>query len=136
LGALGRALARCHPDAARSLAGGLEETVTPQRLDAPERLRGTLGSTNPIESMIEMVRRIQRNVKSWQDGDMRKRLTAAGMLEAERQFRRIIGYRDLADLAVVVEREVSNSMTSPPQAASRGELNQTATVWSSSWDRR
>lgn len=31
------------------------------------------------------------------------------MLEAERQFRRIIGYRDLADLAVAVEREIVRS---------------------------
>ncbi len=42
--------------------------------------------------MIEIVRHTQRNVKRWQDGDMRKRWTAAGMLVAEQQFRRIIGY--------------------------------------------
>jgi hypothetical protein len=36
------------------------------------------------------------NVKRWQSGEMALRWTAAGMLEAERQFRRIIGYRDLA----------------------------------------
>jgi len=35
---------------------------------------------------------------------MRKRWTAAGMLEAERQFRRIIGYRDLAKLVIAIER--------------------------------
>jgi hypothetical protein len=35
-------------------------------------------------------------VKRWQAGDMRKRWTAAGMLVAESDFRRIIGYRDLA----------------------------------------
>jgi hypothetical protein len=29
------------------------------------------------------------------------------MLEAERQFRRIIGYRDLAKLAVAVERQLT-----------------------------
>jgi hypothetical protein len=51
---------------------------------------------DPCESMIEIVRYTQRNVKRWQDGDMRKRWTAAGMLVAEQQFRRIIGYRDLA----------------------------------------
>ena len=34
------------------------------------------------------------------------RWTAAGMLEAERQFRKIIGYRDLATLALAVEREL------------------------------
>jgi hypothetical protein len=45
--------------------------------------------------MIEIVRRTQRNVKRWSSGDMALRWTAAGMLEAERQFRKIIGYRDL-----------------------------------------
>ncbi len=48
--------------------------------------------------MIENVRYTQRNVKRWHDGDMRKRWTAAGMLQAEQQFRRIIGYSDLATL--------------------------------------
>ena len=42
--------------------------------------------------MIEIVRRTSRNVKHWQTGDMCLRWTAAGMLEAERQFRKIIGY--------------------------------------------
>jgi hypothetical protein len=35
---------------------------------------------------------------------MRKRWTAAGMLEAEQQFRRIIGYRELATLVTAIER--------------------------------
>ena len=78
--------------------------------------------------MIEIVRRIQRNVKRWQDGDMRLRWSAAGMLEAERQFRKIIGYRDLANLAVAVEREVARSRPSPPPAASREEVLEAATV--------
>jgi hypothetical protein len=42
-------------------------------------------------------------VKRWQSGEMALRWTAAGMLEAERQFRRIIGYRDLAKLVVAIE---------------------------------
>ncbi|MCA1677656.1 MAG: IS256 family transposase, partial [Actinobacteria bacterium] len=103
---LARELDRTCQGAAASLREGLEETVTVQRLGASERLRRTLSSTNPCESMIEIVRKIQRNVKRWQGGDMRLRWTAAGMLEAEHQFRRIIGYRDLARLAVAVEREV------------------------------
>lgn len=125
LRALAAELERSHPDATRSLREGLEETVTLQRLGASERLRKTLGSTNPIESMIEVVRRIQRNVKSWQDGDMRLRWTAAGMLEAERQFRRIIGHRDLADLAVAVEREVAAASSPSP---TREEVNEPVTV--------
>jgi hypothetical protein len=35
---------------------------------------------------------------------MRKRWTAAGMLLAEQQFRRIIGYRHLAKLIIAIER--------------------------------
>jgi putative transposase len=57
--------------------------------------------------MIETVRRISRNVKRWQSGDMCLRWTAAGMLEAETQFRRVVGHADLAKLAVAVERDVT-----------------------------
>ena len=67
--------------------------------------------------MIECVRRTSRNVKRWQSGEMALRWTAAGMLEAERQFRRIIGYRDLAKLAVAIERDLAH--TTP--IASRAE---------------
>ena len=34
------------------------------------------------------------------------RWTAAGMLEAERQFRKVIGYLDLPRLAVAIERRL------------------------------
>src|SRR5712691_8415477 len=92
------------PDAAGSLREGLDDTLTLMRLGITGNLAATLSSTNPCESMIEIVRYTQRNVKRWQDGDMRKRSTAAGMLAAEQQFRRIIGYRDLATLVIAIER--------------------------------
>ena len=92
------------PDAAGSLREGMADTLTLMRLQITGKLAATLSSTNPCESMIEIVRYTQRNVKCWQDGDMRKRWTAAGMLVAEQQFRRIIGYRDLAKLVIAVER--------------------------------
>ncbi len=107
-------LDRSWPDAAGSLREGLEETLTLMRLGITGNLAKTLCSTNPCESMIEIVRCTQRNVKRWQDGDMRKRWTAAGMLEAEQQFRRIIGYRDLAKLVTAIERETS--LASPTNA--------------------
>jgi putative transposase len=100
-------LDRSHPGAAASLREGMEETLTLTRLGIGGQLKRTLESTNPCESMIECVRRSARNVKRWQSGDMALRWTAAGMLEAERQFRRIIGYRDLAKLAVAVERDIA-----------------------------
>jgi len=97
-------LERTWPDAAGSLTEGMHDTLTLMGLGITGTLAQTLCSTNPCESMIEIVRYTQRNVKHWQDGDMRKRWTAAGMLVAEQQFRRIIGYRDLAKLVIAVER--------------------------------
>ena len=68
------------------------------------QLAKTLGSTNPCESMIEIVRYTQRNVKTLAARRHAPRWTAAGMLQAEQQFRRIIGYRDLAKLVIAIER--------------------------------
>jgi transposase-like protein len=97
-------LDRTWPDAAGSLREGMAETLTLMRLGITGQLARTPCSTNPCESMIEIVRHTQRNVKRWRDGDMRRRWTAAGMLVAEQQFRRIIGYRDLAKLVIAIER--------------------------------
>jgi putative transposase len=107
LHALADELTRTDPGAAASLREGLEETLTVTRLGVRGTLKRTLASTNPCESMIETVRRISRNVKRWRTGDMCLRWTAAGMLEAERQFRKVIGYGDLAKLAVTVERDIA-----------------------------
>ena len=97
--ARGRARALPIPAPPARCREGLPETLTLTRLGIHGRLKRTLQSTNPIESMIETVRRTSRNVKRWQSGDMCLRWTAAGMLEAEQQFRKVIGYSDLAKLA-------------------------------------
>jgi putative transposase len=104
-------LERSHPGAAASLREGMEETITVTRLQIRSRLKRTLQSTNPCESMIETVRRTSRNVKRWQSGEMCLRWTAAGMLEAERQFRRIAGHGDLAKLANAVEQQLHQAPT-------------------------
>ena len=98
-------LERSYPGAAGSLREGMEETLTLTRLGVTGSLKRTLESTNPCESMLEIVRHTQRNVKRWSSGEMALRWTAAGMLEAEKQFRKIIGYRDLATLIVAIERD-------------------------------
>jgi putative transposase len=105
LRALASELDRAYPGAAGSLREGMEETLTLTRLGVSGNLKHTLESTNPVESMIEIVRRTQRNVKRWSSGEMALRWTAAGMFEAERQFRKIIGYRDLATLVNAIERD-------------------------------
>jgi transposase-like protein len=100
-------LDRTWPDAASSLREGLDDTLTLMRLGITGQLTKTLSSTNPCESMIEIVRHTQRNVKRWRDGDMRKRWTAAGLLLAEQQFRRIVGYKDLAKLVIAIEHHAT-----------------------------
>src|SRR3954451_22530228 len=107
LRALASELAHSHPGAAASLREGLQETLTVTRLQVRGRLKRTLASTTPCESMIETVRRTSRNVKRWQSGDMCLRWTAAGMLQAERQFRKITGHADLAKLALAVDRDIA-----------------------------
>jgi len=109
-------LDRTWPDAAGSLREGLEETLTLMRLGISGQLAKTLCSTNPCESMIEIVRHTQRNVKRWREGDMRRRWSAAGMLVAEQQFRRIIGYRDLAKLIIAIERRHATLAATTVQA--------------------
>ncbi|HWY17347.1 MAG TPA: IS256 family transposase [Solirubrobacteraceae bacterium] len=111
LQALAAELQRSHPGAASSLEEGMQETLTVTRLGVRGALKRTLASTNPCESMIECVRRSSRNVKRWQSGEMCLRWTAAGMLEAERQFRRIVGHADLAKLALTIEAEITQPTT-------------------------
>jgi putative transposase len=93
LRSVARHLEAKHPGAAASLREGLAETLTVTRLGLTPSLLRTFKSTNPIESMISVGDRVTGNVKRWRDGEMVLRWTAAGMLEAERQFRRINGYR-------------------------------------------
>src|SRR5436190_3998081 len=111
-------LEHTHPGAAASLREGMEETLTVVRLGIKGRLRRTLESTNPCESMIDCVRTTQRNVKRCSSGEMGLRWTAAGMLEAEKQFRKVIGYTQLPQLAVAIERRVHlQQPTTPAQEA-------------------
>jgi putative transposase len=107
LTALALELDRPHPGAAASLREGMEETLTVIRLAVTGKLQRTLQSTNPCESMISTVRAINRNVKNWSSGEMCLRWTAAGMLEAETRFRKVEGYRGLAQLAVAIEHDLT-----------------------------
>jgi putative transposase len=101
---LARSLDRKRPGAAASLREGLEQTLTVTRLGVGGRLLQTVESTNPVESMIEIVRDHATRVKRWSSGEMALRWAAAGMLAAEGQFRRVKGYRELPQLARALER--------------------------------
>lgn len=91
-----------YPDAAASLREGLEELFTINRLGLSPALRRALGSTNIIENPNSAARRRTGRVTRWRDGAMVKRWAAAAFLDAEKSFRRILGYRDLWMLEAVL----------------------------------
>lgn len=102
--ALATALERKHPGAAASLREGLPELFTVARLGITGTLAKTLTSSNPIESMISIARTTNRNVTRWRDGQMVLRWTAAGMINAQRSFRRVKGYKQMNDLIAALRR--------------------------------
>ena len=92
---LHRELMDLNPSAARSLEEGMEETLTVHKLRVPDQLRRTLASTNVIESAFSIVETVCRNVKRWRDGDHIERWVGSGLLVAERQFRKVIGHKQI-----------------------------------------
>ncbi len=104
---LARSLETEHPSAAASLREGLAETLTLQRLGIRGALWNTLRSTNPIENLNSGIARFTRNVKRWRDGSMILRWVGSAVLESERKFRRIRGYKQMPQLiaALMPDRE-------------------------------
>jgi transposase-like protein len=88
-------LMHLNPSAARSLNEGLEETLTVHRLHVSPQLRLSLASTNIIESAFSIVEKVCCNVKRWHGGDQRERWVGSGLLVAQKQFRRIKGYKQI-----------------------------------------
>jgi putative transposase len=106
---LHRELMDLNPSAARSLEEGMEETLTVHKLRVPDQLRRTLCCTNVIESAFSIVETVCRNVKRWRDGDHIERWVGSGLLVAERQFRKVIGHRQipllLSSMATAVSKK-------------------------------
>ncbi|HLY40171.1 MAG TPA: IS256 family transposase [Terracidiphilus sp.] len=106
---LHRELMDLNPSAARSLEEGMEETLTVHKLRVPDQLRRTLCCTNVIESAFSIVETVCRNVKRWRGGDHIERWVGSGLLVAERQFRKVIGHRQipllLSSLATAVSKK-------------------------------
>jgi transposase-like protein len=110
--ALARALEAKHPGAAASLREGLDEILTTKRLGVPAVLERTLSSTNVIENANGRARKVAHNVKRWRGGAMALRWTAAGLIEAERTFNRVRGYREIPFLLdALARREEAAALT-------------------------
>ena len=112
---LHRELMDLNPSAARSLGEGMEETLTVHKLHLPIQLRKTMASTNVIESAFSIVEQVCRNVKRWHDGDQRERWVGSGLLVAEKQFRRVQGYKQIP----ILIRELESLTPNIPTVAKR-----------------
>ena len=84
---------------------GLEETVTVKRFGISGALAKTLRTTKPIENLNGVLRRISRRVKRWRDGRRVLRWAAAGVLEAEKNFRRIKGCKSMPSLLTALREQ-------------------------------
>jgi len=89
------------------LEEGLEETLTVHKLRMPDQLRRTLSCTNVVESTFSIVETVCRNVKRWREGDQIERWVGSGLLVAEQQFRKVIGYRQIPLLLSAMANAVS-----------------------------
>jgi putative transposase len=96
------------PRAAASLREGLEEMFTINRLNLPGTLRRCLGTTNLIDSSDSGVRQRTRRVTNWQHGNMALRWAAAGFVETEKNYRRIMGYQQLWMLKAALDESLED----------------------------
>ena len=103
---LARRLEHDAPGVSGSILEGLDEILTVIRLGLPPQLRHSLACTNAIENAIGTVRTVQRNVKRWRNAEMALRWTAAGLLEAQKTFRRLKAYRQLPVLDAALREAV------------------------------
>jgi putative transposase len=95
------------PAAAASLREAMEECFTVNRLEIPASLHRCLVTTNLIESPHSGVRMRTRRVCRWRDGKMVLRWAAAAWLETEKNFRKVMGYKDLWALKAILRPEAS-----------------------------
>jgi transposase-like protein len=99
-------LERQWPSAADSIREGLEEMFTVNRLELPASLRRCLCTTNLIDSTDSGVRHRTRRVTNWQSGSMALRWAAAGFVETEKNYRRIMGYQQLWMLKAALDESL------------------------------
>ena len=92
-----------HPGAAASVEEGLDETLTLQRLGISGTLYKKLRSTNAIENLNSGIATYAKNVKRWQGGSMVVRWVSAAIVETEKKFRRVQGWRDIEKLVTALQ---------------------------------
>lgn len=100
-------LRRLNEDAARSLAEGLEETLTLHRLGVVDRLGVSLATTNGLESILALVEQRVGKVDRWTTSDQKHRWLATTLLDIEPRLRRLRGYRALPQLRIALQQVIT-----------------------------
>ena len=103
--------------AARSLAEGLEETLTLHRLGVYGTLGCSLKTTNCLESVNALVEERCAKVDHWKTSNQRHRWLATALLEIEPRLRKVKGYRRLPELREALRRELKIEKKKSPKKA-------------------
>ncbi len=98
--------------AARSLAEGLEETLTLHRLGVFALVGLSFKTTNCLESINALVEERCAKVDRWTNSNQRQRWLATALLDIEPRLRKVKGYRHLPRLREALQQEL-NTKKSP-----------------------
>lgn len=107
---LARELGVLNESAARSLAEGLDETLTLHRLGVAGELGRSFKTTNALESVMAQVEQRTGRVDRWRTSDQKQRWLATALLDIEPRLRRIRGYRALPKLRDALQRMVGKEV--------------------------
>ncbi len=103
--------------AARSLAEGLEDTLTLPRLGGGALVGLSFKTTNCLESINALVEERCAKVDRWTNSNQRQRWLAAALLDIEPRLRRVKGYRHLPRLREALQQELNIGKTSMKKVA-------------------
>jgi transposase-like protein len=103
-------LKKINPTAANSLSEGFEETLTIHKLGTEELLRKSLKTTNCIESVFSSVGRYTGRVCNWKNGDQIQRWAATSLLEAEKGFNKVKGWKGIKALMENIKARVAEQV--------------------------
>jgi len=84
----------------------LEETLTVLKLELPDELMTSSGTTNCIESLNSQIARLTGRVTRWQKSKQIHRWVASALLDIEMRLRKIRGYKKLKDLRSSLQNEL------------------------------
>jgi len=101
-----RELEHVNQSAARSLAEGLEETLTLHRLGVFSVLGQSFKTTNCIESINSLVEERCAKIDSWRNSSQKHRWLAVALLDVEGRLRRVKGHRHLSKLREALRRQL------------------------------